>query len=139
MVEFNPDGSIKLPSHMQKSREEKEYKMKHHKIMKVRREVTKLDAPKECILHLTLSDAITDDRFITTIFNQVQSRLSTPTKLERQDEKNFTIKVGTDFKRCSDCTLMRAEFREFLGNIIDEKGNCTYEGRKSFSYEDYFD
>jgi hypothetical protein len=82
---------------------------------------------------------LTDNRFIYTIYSDFNQKSSVPSSLRKIDDKNFEVEIGSDFRRCSDCTSLIAKYREFLsGNVIDEKGTCTYEGRKSFSYEDYF-
>ena len=141
MVEFNPDGSLKLPAGVARAKEENAKKMRRQRCMRIRRDVVSFTAPKKCVLTLTLSDAISDQRFVETIFKDFQQRAKTPMKIRRSGEKEFEIEIGTDFRRCSECTSLRNSLREFLyGNIIDEKGNCTFEGRiSSWSEEDYFD
>lgn len=136
MVEFNPDGSIKLPEQFARNNE----KLKSQRCIKIKREIVNFSAPKRCILHITLSDVITDDRFIETIYNEFKQRASVPSSLKKINEKQFDVIIETDFRRCSDCNSLINEYREFLGMIIDEKGSCTFEGRmKNFCYEDYFE
>jgi hypothetical protein len=141
MVEFNPDGSLKLPTSVLRKKEENEDKMRMQRCIKIERDMVNFTAPKKCILKLTLSDAVRDNRFVENLFNDFNSRAATPMKLKKINEKEFEIEVGTDFKRCSECQSLRNIYREFMyGNIIDKKGNCTYEGRiTNFSYEDYFE
>ena len=64
-----------------------------------------------------------------------------PCKLNIVNEKEFEVEIGTDLRRCTDCCSLVGRYREFLdGNLIEEKGTCTFEGRsRNFSYEDYFD
>ncbi|MFH1641496.1 MAG: hypothetical protein ABIC04_01195 [Nanoarchaeota archaeon] len=138
MFEFNPDGSIKLPELLRKNNEEIINKLRTQRCIKIKRKIVSYTAPKKCILDITLSDAITDNRFIENIYKYLKS--TTPTKITKLSEKEFEIEVGTDFRRCSDCNSIINQYREFLeGNIVEEKGSCTYEGRKSFCYEDYFE
>lgn len=141
MFEFNPDGSIKVPKHIARKKEENKEKLKRQRCILVRREVMSFTAPKKCVLQITLSDAISDNRFVETTHNYFKEKASVPSKLIKVNEKQFDIEIGTDFRRCSDCNSLVYRFREFLeGNLIEEKGNCTFEGRKQeFSYEDYFD
>jgi len=141
MVEFNPDGSIKLPEQFARNKEENKEKLKIRRCIKVTREVRSFTAPKKCILHITLSEAISDNRFIETIYNYFREKATVPNKIEKLNEKEFKVEIGTDFRRCSDCNSLIYRYREFLdGNIIEEKGSCTFEGRKkNFCYEDYFD
>jgi len=139
MIEFNSDGGIKLPDALIKRKQEKEYMLKKGNCLLVRKEMVSFTAPKKCVLHLKLSDAITDSRFVETNYRQFDSEV--PTKIIKLNEKEFDIEVGTHFKRCSDCSKLISGFREFLdGNVIEEKGNCSYEGKFiNFCYEDYFE
>ncbi|MBW2989235.1 hypothetical protein KY358_02845 [Candidatus Woesearchaeota archaeon] len=141
MVEFNPDGSIRLPSHIQSKKEEDRQKLKRQRCILVRKEVISFRSPKRCLLKITVSDAISDTRFIATLYNHFREKAAVPSKLIKVDEKNFNIELGTDFRRCTDCTSLISSYREFLdGNIIEDKGACPFEGRKrDFCYEDYFD
>lgn len=139
MIEFNPDGSIKLPEEFAKKKEENKEKLKHQRCILVKREVMCFTAPKKCVLQIILSDAFSDNRFVETIYNYFREKASVPNKLIKVNEKQFEVEIGTDFRRCTDCNSLVNEFREFLeGNLIDEKGSCTFEGRKNFHYEDYF-
>lgn len=141
MMQFNPDGSLKLSSSTVKRRQDDELRMKNARCMHIRREMVSFSAPKKCILRIRLSEKITDDRFVANIQKQFSSQIETPTRLIKIGEREFDLEVGTNFRRCTDCTRLRGQYREFLdGDLIDEKGNCTFEGLgRSFCYEDYFD
>ncbi|MFH1972415.1 MAG: hypothetical protein ABIJ18_02960 [archaeon] len=139
MMEFNSDGSLKLPEQMTRKKEENKEKLKKQRCILVKREIVSFSAPKKCVLQITLSDALHDNRFIETIYNYFKEKASVPHKLNKINEKQFEIEIGTDLKRCTDCNHLVNEYREFFeGNIIEEKGSCTFEGRKNFCYEDYF-
>ena len=141
MVEFNPDGSLKIPSIIAKKDEENKQKMRSQRCIKINREVVNFSAPKKCVLRITLSNAISDNRFIDTIYGYFKKRAAVPSKLTKISEREFEIEIGTDFRRCTDCNSLINEYREVLyGNIIEVKGSCTFEGQiKNFAYEDYFD
>jgi hypothetical protein len=140
MIEFNPDGSLKITGRIAQEKEEQSEKMRRQQCIKIKRELVSFKPPKKCLLKITLSDAINDKRFIETIFNSYKDYAKTPMKIARISDKEFEIEVGTDFRRCTECNALINRYREFLyGNIIESKGNCTFEGRKNFSYEDYFD
>lgn len=141
MFEFNPDGSIKLPGQMQKQQQDDVNKMQNARAVKIRKDVISDRSPKKCQLILTLSNKITDDRFIYTFYKNLSNRTEAITKLAKISDKEFQLEIGTCFRRCSDCQSFCGELREYLyGNLIEEKGTCTSEGRKkNFSYEDYFD
>ena len=140
MAEFNTDGSIKLPEQFARKKEENKDKLKRQRCILVKRDIVSFTAPKKCVLHITLSDTLSDSRFIETIYNSFREKASVPNKLIKVSEKEFMVEIGTDFRRCSDCNSLVNLYREFLeGNIIDDKGSCMFEGRKNFCYEDYFE
>lgn len=141
MVEFNPDGSIKLPEEFAQHKEKNKAKLRHQRCIKIKRDLVSFTAPKKCILHITISESLNDIRFIDTIYEQFREKAAVPNKLKKINEKQFDVEIGTDFRRCSDCNSLINRYREFLdGNMIEEKGSCTFEGRKkNFCYEDYFD
>ena len=139
MIEFNPDGSLKLPGHMIKQNEAKLNKLKNQKCIKIQRELINITPPKKCRLSITLSEAITDNRFIENIYAQLNQNFTTPMKLNKINEKQYELEIGTEFKRCTECNTLINNYREFLeGNLIDEKGKCTFQIRRNFCYEDYF-
>jgi len=143
MVEFNPDGSIKLSTVMQKNKEQKINKLQNEYCVLVTKEIISTYPPKSCKLSLKLSDKIKDNRFIVTIHNYFSQEADTPMKLIEKNPKEFEIEVGTSFRRCSECSKLIGKYREWLdGNIVVEKGTCTYEPAESnpnFCYEDHFD
>lgn len=138
MMEFNPDGSIRLPGSLGKRKEEREYKLKSEKCVLFTKEVVSEKAPKKCVLHLNLSDAFMDNGFVEKIYYYFKNKADVPTKLIKLNDKEFDIEIGTCFRRCSDCNSLIARFREHLfGNVIEEKGSCHFKER-IFHYEDYF-
>ena len=140
MQEFNPDGSIKLPCSMLKKKEEAEYRMKKGRCVFIKKEIISHMPPKRCMLHMTLSDAITDNRFVETTHRIFNESSAVPSKITKMTEKEFDIEIGTHFRRCSDCSILIKRFKEFLyDNVIEDKGNCSYEGFNNFCYEDYFE
>jgi len=141
MFQFNPDGSLKLSSNTLKKRQDDEDRMKRARCLRIHKEMVNFSAPKRCLLHIKLSDAITDNRFIEMTHKYFKEQAETPTKVLKINEKEFDIEIGTNFRRCSDCTTLVNRFKEFMdGMVIEEKGNCTYEGlNRNFCYEDYFE
>ena len=141
MIEFNPDGSVKLPESIAKKKQEDSLKLKTQRCIKVKKQVVNFTAPKRCVLHITLSDSIKDNRFVENIYNFFRQDASVPAKITKIDEKNFDVEIGTDFRRCTDCASLVNRYREFLdGNLIEERSGCTFEARKKdFCYEDYFE
>jgi len=138
MVEFNPDGSIKIPDSIAANLEKKELKLKKERCISVKKELVDF-RPKKCVLHLKISEAFADANFVHTLFQSFQRQSETPAKLIKLTESEFDIEIGSDFKRCTDCNSFIRRLREYLdGNLLLDKGSCTLKER-NFSYEDYFD
>ena len=138
MVEFNPDGSIKIPGSIAANLERKELKLKKERCVLIKKELADIN-PKKCVLHVKVSSAFPDSAFVSNLFRSFQENSDTPSKLVKINEREFDVVIGSDFKRCTDCNRLVSMFREFLeGNIIEEKGSCTQKER-SFAYEDYFE
>lgn len=140
MLEFNPDGSLKLSNREQAQKTEKENKLKFQRSILVKREVVNFNSPKSCVLHIKLSDKIGDNSFIKRLFDFFSQQTATPSHITQLNDKEFDVFIGTNFRRCTDCNNLIGRYRQNLnGSLIDEKGNCTFESRSNFSYEDYFD
>ena len=144
MVEFNEDGSMKIPTILLKNKQEKEYKLSKGRCVLIKKEIVSFKPPKKCVLHLILSEAINDNRFVETTYKYFCENSEVPSKFIKLGEKEFNIEIGTHFKRCSDCTNLINRFKEFLdGNVLEEKGSCTYErgsfGGSKFCFEDHFE
>jgi len=139
--EFNPDGSLKFPASMLRQEADTKKRMSAQKCISIKKELVNAKSPKKCVLHITLSDAFLDSRFIETIYEEFKERSEVASKLIKINDKEFDVEIETCFRRCSDCSSLISSFREFLdGNVIEHKGSCTYAGRNmNFAYEDYFD
>jgi len=140
MIEFNPDGSIKLPDRILKQKKDNEFKMKNGLCATIKKEIISDKSPKKCSLNITLSEKFTNDDFVMNIYSQFMDSSEVPSKLSKIGEREFEVEIGTCFSRCRDCTSLINRFKEFLeGNIIEVKGSCSFESNRSFCYEDYFD
>lgn len=140
MLQFNADGSLKLSQGTIQKKQETADRMKRGRCILVHKEMVNFSAPKKCILRVKLSDNITDNSFMEKLHSYFKAQADVPTKITKLNDKEFDIEIGTNFRRCTDCMNLVNRYRDFLdGNLIEEKGNCTFEGRKNFSYEDYFE
>ena len=136
-MEFNPDGSIKLSSKIAEQKAHQERRMEG-RCIKITKEVVQTRAPKRCVLHVRASKVIGEE-FVPKIHSFFKQAAQVPTKITRISPNEFEIEIGTCFRRCQDCTNLIGRYRQTLdGNIIEKKGNCTFEGR-NFAYEDYFE
>jgi hypothetical protein len=139
MIQFNPDGSLKLPGNVAEKKDKDINRMKNTRCIHVRKELVSFTSPKKCLLKLKLSDRITDSRFVENTYKYFVENIETPMKFIKINDKEFEIEVGTNFRRCSDCNKLIYQYRDFMdGCVIEDKGSCTFEERSNFSFEDYF-
>ncbi len=139
MLQFNADGSVKLPDKMANSKSRKQDKMRNERTIILRKEIVCKTSPKKCRLTLFLSDKIEDTRFVETIFKQTSERFETPVKLDKTNRREIVIEIGTAFKRCTECNKLINEYRQFIGaNFFEENWGCTFEPRQ-LNYEDHFE
>ena len=140
MIQFNSDGSLKLPGNVAENKEANLQRMKNTRCIHIKKEIVSFTSPKKCKLKLKLSDRITDNRFVETSYNYFLDGSEVPSKLNKINEKEFEVEIGTCFRRCTDCCSLVNRFRDFMdGCVIEEKAGCTFEPNRNFSYEDYFD
>ena len=82
-MEFNPDGSIKLPEYAVKRKQNNEFRLKQALCLQVKKEVVDFHAPKKCTLHIKLSEKIHDDAFVTNIHKRFDAYAEVPTKIRK--------------------------------------------------------
>lgn len=139
MIQFNPDGSIKLPDYVAEEKNKKQYRMEKTRCAHVRKEVVNTYPPKSCKLHIKLSKMITNVDMIENAFNTFRINAETPCRIIKIEDKEYHIEVGTNFRRCSECNQLIGRLRDILdGNVILDKGSCTLKERE-FCYEDHFE
>jgi len=138
MVEFNPDGSIKLPESLAKQIAEREKKLRTERYIKITRVIVSDKPPKKCVLNIQLSDIISDNSFVQKEYAHFANSSEVPSKLNKITDKEFDVEIGTSFRRCSDCCSLIRRLREYMdGRVIEEKGGCSF-SQHNFSYEDHF-
>jgi uncharacterized protein with PIN domain len=130
-MEFNPDGSLKLPGSMKK--EDPKKKLETERCVHIRKDLIYDRAPKKCRLQVTFSKLM--QPVLENTFTE------TPAEIKKIDEREYSVDIGSHFKRCQECNAFVKKLSEKAhGNSIEEKGTCTFKGRtQSFSYEDYFE
>lgn len=138
MIEFNPDGSIKLPDKLQKKKNNIDFKMRNTKCIQIKKDVINFESPKKCLLTIKPSEKLYETLFIENVFKYFNENSQTPLKIKKEG-KTYEIEVGTDFKRCTECNQFITRLRNSTDfQIIEDKGNCTWK-KRTFCYEDYFE
>jgi len=141
MIDFNPDGSIKLPTGMAREKKDFEDRMRLGRCVHIRKEVVSKWAPKKCMIHIRVSEKVPSVDVMLLPYKGFVSNTITPTKFIKDSEREAKVEIGSEFRRCSDCDLLIKRFGEQLeGNSIVDDGNCeTKRHEQEFCEEDYFD
>jgi hypothetical protein len=122
VMEFNPDGSIKVPGMF----------VKQPKSMNIRKDVVSEFAPKKCLLSIK-----GEKNYVLFVL----SRFTCETPIKMIDNSDgIDIEIGSDFKRCSDCKNLTYKLSASVkGDCSIDLGTCTAKGsQQKFSDEDYF-
>ena len=128
MVEFNADGSIRLPGAFAQKKTDEENRFRNTPSIRITKEVISSYQPKKCKLTIELSDRMQRNDFVENIYRFFVQNTETPTKLSKLNEKTFEVEVGSSFRRCSECCSLVNRYREYNdGNLIQKKRLCTYE------------
>lgn len=123
-MEFNADGSIKLPESLQ-TKKDADNRVLEGRSLSITKQVVKTTAPKSCTLTIVPSKNL-EEGFVEKTYGFFVKRSNTPTKLTRGNGE-YVITIGSAFSRCKDCTMFVSSCRDYLGRIIEKKGNCTYQ------------
>ncbi|HME86894.1 MAG TPA: hypothetical protein VKE88_00595 [Candidatus Nanoarchaeia archaeon] len=112
MVEFNPDGSIKLPSRMLKQAEENNTVFESRPSFRILRNQTSTITPLTCELTIETSKHL-DPSVVERVFNQTKENFRTDAGLSiTQFEGKHIVKIVSGFNRCNWC-------HAFLNNLSD--------------------
>lgn len=139
MFEFNPDGSIKVPEHLRRREVDAKERLRSQRCIIFKKEVLSFEAPKKCCITMTLSDKIQDSIPLERAFKAFSELSQTRMRFYKAGEKEFSIEIGTSFRRCTECNSLI----ERIGHVADasaivHKGSCTFHQRE-FCEEDYFE
>ena len=125
-MQFNPDGSLKIGGSAGRKQEEETRKMRDTRCVRITRDATKTDSPKQCTLHLEASPHL-EAGYIERAFGLFSKRIESTMLIRHVSDKEFQIVVGGEFSRCRDCNYFVSAMREGLfGNVIEKKGTCTF-------------
>src|SRR3989344_106063 len=106
MVDFNPDGSIKMPEGIARKKEEKERRLKKSRCILFRKEAKNFNSTKKCVLHMKLSESFGDSDFVESVYRGFRNSSEVPSKIARLNDKEFDVEIGSSFRRCSDCNSL---------------------------------
>lgn len=125
-VEFNPDGSIKLPARLVKKKENEDKTFQDEPSIRIIRNQISTVTPLTCELLIQASDKLENFDKIETIFRQATGKFKHMANLciRKIDNTHYSVKIISGIYRCSWCE----NFREYLGKEMNAKvinwGSC---------------
>ena len=125
-MEFNLDGSIKLPKNVLKKKEDDKKTFLEKPSIRVIRNQISSTTPLKCELTIQASERLSDPKKIESIFKQSTGKFSHMAQLsiKKINNREFLVKITSGMYRCSWCN----NFREFLGKEFNveviNQGSC---------------
>jgi len=117
-IEFNSDGSIKLPGVLQQKKDERERVFNSVRVVRfVRRAIS--DYPLIDDLEIYLSKNIEDPHMLELLFDKAKGlfRHEAQIRLEKRDEREYVVRIISGLYRDS----WLAEFRAFVCESFNAK------------------
>ncbi len=126
MVEFNPDGSIKLPEHLIKNQENYDEDFRSKPCVRVVREQISERTPLKCELRIQASPLLRFPQRITSIFDTASQKFKHGAQLSirREGEREYVVRIISGRYRCSWCENFRKYLKNELGVKVQEWGSC---------------
>lgn len=125
-VEFNIDGSIKVPSRFAKSEISDNLINSKPSILITKKQIS-MNSPLKCELNIKVSKKIVNPEKIEQLFNIARGKFRHMSQLsiQRKNSQEYIIKIISGQYRCSWCE----KFREYLDNQINvqiiNRGSCS--------------
>lgn len=125
-VEFNPDGSIKLPEIMVKKKEDDDKIFQDEPSIRIIRNQISTVTPLTCELQIQASDKLKNFDRVESIYKQATGKFRHMANLSirKTNNREYTVKIISGRYRCSWCE----NFRKFIEKEMNVKvinwGSC---------------
>ena len=126
-IEFNPDGSIKLPDRMINKRKQEDEVFESRPAIRITRDQVSYVTPLKCELSIEASPLLGNPQRIKALFEYAEERFRHEANLSitKEHEKKYVITIISGKFRCTWCQT----FRNYLQNSLDcrmiQKGSCS--------------
>ena len=118
-VEFNPDGSIKLPEKIIKQREDSDNIFRNEQSIRVIKNQVSSVTPLECELIIEASDKLPDPERIKSIYTRATGKFRhlAQLRIQKINDRKYVVTIISGQYRCSWCE----NFREYLEKEMNVK------------------
>lgn len=127
-IEFNPDGSMKLPENIVKKREDDEKIFREEPSIRITRDQISQITPLKCELTIGASDKLKNPERIESFYNYAKSAFEHMAQLSIQklSDKEYVVTIVSGQFRCSWCENFRKHLGKELNAKIINQGSCFY-------------
>jgi len=125
-IEFNPDGSMKLPENLAKKKEDEDRVFQDEPSVRIIRNQISTVTPLTCELVIQASDKLDDFEKIESVFREATGRFRhmADLSIRKIGDREYTVKIISGMYRCSWCE----NFRRFIEREMKVKvinwGSC---------------
>jgi hypothetical protein len=125
-MEFNPDGSIKLPEGMAKKKEDDEKIFQNEPCVRVIIDEISTVTPLTCELTIQASDKVNNFDKIEYIFETSKERSMNESGLsiKKITNREYVVKIVSGKDRCSWCENFRNGIERSMGVKVINWGSC---------------
>ncbi|MFH1439956.1 MAG: hypothetical protein ABIG89_05285 [Candidatus Woesearchaeota archaeon] len=125
-IEFNSDGSIKLPGQMQEKKDKDNSDFNNRSAIRITKSKVSASTPLRCELTITASDKVTNPKIISFLFNECSKNFTGGAELSiRQiNEREYVVSIVSGYKRCTWCNLFLDYIRDETNFAFQVKGYC---------------
>ena len=134
-MEFNQDGSLKLPEEEIKRRENKKQIFQDESAIKITRFQISSTTPLNCELTLHASNKLKEPEKIKQIFEKAKGKFKHMSELSilKIDDKEYKVKIISGRFRCSWCENFRNFLEEELDTKIINQGSCLFYSSSNYN------
>jgi len=125
-IDFNPDGSIKLPKRIIKEREDDDKIFRDEPSIRVTRNQISSITPLKCELTIEASNKLINPKRIKLIYNSASGKFKHMSQLSIQKIHNrkYVVRIISGRFRCSWCNNFRRYLKKEMNVKIINYGSC---------------
>ena len=125
-IEFNADGSIKLPGKLQEKKEQQDSNFQDRAVIRITKCKVSASTPLKCELTITASDKVTNPKIISYLFQECSRNFTggADLSIRQTNDREYVISIISGYKRCTWCNQFMDYIRDETDFAFQVKGYC---------------
>ena len=125
-VEFNPDGSIKLPDRLVKKKIDDEKLFQEQPCIKIIKNQISSSTPLHCELKIQASKKLEDHKDIEKIFRRATGKFrhNAQLSIKKINNREYTVSIISGMYRCDWCNNFKEFIKKELNVEVINLGSC---------------